>query len=130
MCLVVSVHLSIHPSIYPSIPLSIHLSLGIHSACISQGICKELINKIISPQKLKTKVSLWKTSRKINSSSFSSSCSCGLTLSPPSLQLGSWLFVQFCNGDRACMHWDVGGRGGGKASQGLTTFLNSFACLI
>lgn len=28
------------------------------------------------------------------------------------------------------MHWDVGGRRGGKASQGLTTFLDSFACLI
>lgn len=80
---------SLHPSI--SIPPSIR-ALGILSVCTSQGICKELIRKIISPQK--TKVSLWKASRKTNSSSsFCSSCSCRLTLSPPSHQLGSWLFV-------------------------------------
>lgn len=80
----------IHPS--PSIRV-----LGILFVCISQGICKQLIRKIISPQKTVTKVSLWKMSRKFNSSSssFSSPCSCSLTLTPPSHQLDSWLFVHF-----------------------------------
>lgn len=118
------------PSLPPSFSPSIHRSLGHPSAYISQGICKKLINEIMSPLKTNTKVSLWKTSRKISSISFSSSCSCRLTLSPPSHRLGSWLFVQFSNRGRAHTCWDVGGQGGDKVSLGLTTFLNSFAHLI
>lgn len=49
----------------------------------------------------------------------------------PSLPPAGFLAIcTFPSGSRACPCWDVGGWGGGKASQGLVLFLNSSACQI
>lgn len=83
-CVLTSIH--VHPSIHQSLghPLCVHLTRNLQGADKKDHLS------------LEDKVSLGKMSRKINSSSsFSSPCSCSLTLSPPSHQLDSWLFVHF-----------------------------------